>query len=212
MRSRHADYFNHDEDAPGYDRDVLNEKDPIRKGYNTLLRWVGQNTGPAELVLDLGCGTGNTILNLRDVKKVIGVDVSGRMLELARSKTYPEIEVEFIQRDLLEYFDTCKSAMDAVCSTYAIHHLLREEKQELFQHIYNVLKPGGKAVFGDLMFMDQTGEKAMRARYPGLAESFDEEYYWNLSEESATLRELGFRVENERFSRLSFGIIARKGK
>jgi hypothetical protein len=40
VRSRNADRFNHDEDAAGYDRDVLNEADPIRAGYDALLDWV----------------------------------------------------------------------------------------------------------------------------------------------------------------------------
>lgn len=42
MKSRHAEYFNHDGDAPGYDRDVTNEDDPIRTGYNAVLDWVAE--------------------------------------------------------------------------------------------------------------------------------------------------------------------------
>lgn len=40
MRSSHADYFNHDEDAADYDKDVRNERDPIRRGYEEVLSWV----------------------------------------------------------------------------------------------------------------------------------------------------------------------------
>ena len=37
MRSSHVDIYNHDEDAPTYDRDVLRSEDPIREGYNEVL-------------------------------------------------------------------------------------------------------------------------------------------------------------------------------
>lgn len=40
MRSKHVDEFSHDQDAPGYDQDVLNEAHPIRAGYGELLDWV----------------------------------------------------------------------------------------------------------------------------------------------------------------------------
>jgi hypothetical protein len=40
MRSKHVDKFNHDQDAPGYDQDILNEAHPIRAGYGELLDWV----------------------------------------------------------------------------------------------------------------------------------------------------------------------------
>ena len=61
MRSRHADRFSHDEEAAGYDRDVLDEADPIRTGYDALLDWVAKSAEPApeSRVLELGSGTGN---------------------------------------------------------------------------------------------------------------------------------------------------------
>ncbi len=40
MRSHHADTFNHDEWAAGYDADVADETNPIRAGYQATLEWV----------------------------------------------------------------------------------------------------------------------------------------------------------------------------
>lgn len=40
MRSAHADMFNHDPEAAGYDQDVRNEADPIRAAYQDVLNWV----------------------------------------------------------------------------------------------------------------------------------------------------------------------------
>ncbi len=61
MRSRFADTFNHDADAPGYDKDVSNEVDPIRAGYTALLDWTARSARIDQRhdVLELGAGTGN---------------------------------------------------------------------------------------------------------------------------------------------------------
>ena len=40
MRSTHADLFNHDDDAAGYDVEVGDESDPLRAGYGALLDWI----------------------------------------------------------------------------------------------------------------------------------------------------------------------------
>ena len=83
MRSKFADYFNHDEDATEYDQEVSREDDPIRTGYQSLLSWVGKQVLPGSTVLDLGSGTGNTISSLPTDCRVTAVDVSVRMIEIA---------------------------------------------------------------------------------------------------------------------------------
>jgi hypothetical protein len=60
MRSRFADKFNHDADAPDYDVDVAHETHPVRAGYSAVLEWVARtaNLEPGHYVLELGAGTG----------------------------------------------------------------------------------------------------------------------------------------------------------
>ena len=148
MRSRHADRFNHDDDAATYDRSVRNESDPIRAGYDALLSWVaeGAEVDPASRVLDLGSGTGNLARRLPHFETLVCVDVSLEMTRLAREKLADRPGVEFVTADLLEYFDRPGPAFDAVLSTYAIHHLLEDEKRSLFERIAARLAPGGRAV------------------------------------------------------------------
>src|SRR5262245_65612643 len=88
MRSRHADTFNHDHWAAGYDADVIDETNPIRAGYQATLDWVVEraSVGPDEAVVDLGTGTGNLARLLPRCRRLAGVDVSGEMLALARPK------------------------------------------------------------------------------------------------------------------------------
>ena len=80
MRSRFADTFNHDADAPDYDVDVQNEAHPVRAGYAELLAWVVRNADidARHDVLELGAGTGNLTRLLPPAHRVVAVDVSSR--------------------------------------------------------------------------------------------------------------------------------------
>ena len=152
MRSRFADTFNHDADAPDYDADVSNEAHPVRAGYAELLEWtarVAQITHRHD-VLELGAGTGNLTRLLLPAAHIVAVDVSQTMLTRARGKVAGPIQ--WLRDDLLEYFDHHNMRFDRIVSTYAIHHLLPEEKLSLFQRIRNAARPGARVVFGDLMF------------------------------------------------------------
>src|SRR5512147_127446 len=94
MRSRFADTFNHDADAPDYDVDVSNEVDPVRAGYAALLDWTARSACIEERhdVLELGAGTGNLTRLLWPARRIVAVDVSDAMLEIARRKVSGAVE------------------------------------------------------------------------------------------------------------------------
>jgi putative AdoMet-dependent methyltransferase len=214
-RSRHADEFNHDEDAAGYDADVRNEHDPIRAGYAALLDWLAREAaagiGADATVLELGSGTGNLTQRLPRAQEIVCVDVSSEMHRLAKEKLAGRDEVRFVESDLLEYFDPPGPDFDVVVSSYAIHHLTEAEKAALFAHVARRLRPGGRIAFGDLMFRSG-GERAdlfAEWRATGraeLADDVEEEFFWDLGEAERALRALGFELTTRRFSELSWGI------
>src|SRR5262249_40322620 len=138
MRSRHADTFNHDADAPGYDADVVDESQPIRAGYAALLDWIAVNAAiePRHCVLELGAGTGNLTRRLPHAARIVAVDVSSEMLAIAQTKIARPIE--WVRGDLLQYFDEHADRFDRFVSTYAIHHLVADEKVALFRRIRDV--------------------------------------------------------------------------
>jgi putative AdoMet-dependent methyltransferase len=209
MRSRHADRFNHDEGAAGYDLDVRDESDPIRAGYETVLDWVATSAPADGRILDLGAGTGNLSLRLRG--ELWCVDVSAEMEKIARSKLADREDVRFVRSDLLEFFDAPGPDFDAIVSTYAIHHLVEDEKQQLFARIAARLRQGGRAAFGDLMFesADVRGELLDDYRKTGrgeLADDVEDEFFWDVSTAVAGLEALGLEVETRRFSELGWGI------
>ncbi len=219
MKSEFVDKFNHDEDAPDYDKDVRNEGHPIRAGYDALLDWVAAETGTAGSgqVLELGSGTGNLTLRLAPGTEVTCVDISQEMMQLAQKKLPTERRVTYDKEDILAFFDQSRGPYAAVVSTYTIHHLTEEEKALLFEKIAAALEPGGTAVFGDLMFKNDTAKEAYQAicRATGqedLAEDIDDEFFWNVETAVDKLQALGFEVLTKQFSALSWGVVARKSR
>jgi putative AdoMet-dependent methyltransferase len=218
MKSKFADVFNHDENAAGYDTGVLNESHPIRAGYKAVLNWVSEKSATTSdsVVLDLGCGTGNLSLRFKHFKRLVCVDISNNMLDIARSKLADLDNVEFVKADLLEYFEG-PSIFDAIVSTYAIHHLTELEKPILFEQIYHSLQPGGTVVFGDLMFANAAAQKQLIQKYQDegrfdVAQDIQDEFFWFVDQANDSLTKLGFETEIKRFSDLSWGIAAQKGR
>jgi putative AdoMet-dependent methyltransferase len=212
MRSQFADTFNHDADAPDYDANVSNEVDPIRAGYAALLDWIARSAriGPQHDVLELGAGTGNLTRLLLPARRIVAVDVSAAMLEIARGKVGGPIE--WVRNDLLEFFDHRADRFDRFVSTYAIHHLLPDEKAALFQRIRDAARPGARAAFGDLGFATARERDAAVERYrktlPDVAEAIEAEFFWLIDDAVGELERLGFIVSTQRFSDLSWGILA----
>lgn len=215
MKSKFSDVFNHDEIAAGYDADVSNESHPIRAGYDAVLTWVSEKSAHTDgVILDLGAGTGNLSLRLKNFKRLVCVDISEKMLAIARRKLAHFDNVEFVQADLLEYFEDAP-VFDAIVSTYTIHHLTEDEKPILIERIYHSLRPGGVAVFGDLMFAHAAARQELIEKYQqegmlGLVADFEDEFFWFVDQADDSLTTLGFEIEVKQFSDLSWGIAARK--
>ena len=214
-RSRHVDAFNHDEEAAGYDRDVGNEDDPIRAGYAALLDWIVERAriDATSRVVELGSGTGNLTARLPRAREIVCVDVSTEMTSIARAKLGGRSDVRFEACDLLEWFDRDLAAVDAIVSSYAIHHLTDDEKADLFGRMHARVVPGGRLALGDLMFETAADRAPMLEKYrdlgrPHVAEGIEEEFFWDLARAREELGALGFEVETQRFSDLSWGVAA----
>jgi putative AdoMet-dependent methyltransferase len=210
MRSKNVEKFTHDDQAERYDSQVAIESNPIRSGYRQALDWLGSQVPNGRLVLDLGTGTGNTILALPEDCDVTAVDVSEKMLAVAKSKLASR-HVEYITDDILGFFDIKPAQIfDVIVSSYAIHHLTDHEKEVLFHHVHNRLTPNGRVVFVDLMYRNNADKDALLQKYRhthDVLESFEEEFFWNLEESVEKLTEIGFNVSWCQFSDLSFGIV-----
>ena len=216
-RSANADVFNHDSEAADYDSAVQNEVDPIRTGYRDVLNWVVQQAriSPTSRVLELGSGTGNLSKLIESCGELVSVDVSANMEAIAKLKLGHLANRRFIKADMLEVFAQELGKFDAVISTYVVHHLTAQEKQRLFQLVFDCLLPGGRAVFGDLMLL-KSSEREVKIRHylakgdRATAQAISEEFFWSLDLAIRDLECLSFQVSTARFSDLSYGVIAQK--
>lgn len=99
--------------------------------------------GQDDVVLDLGCGTGTKAFEIAgDLKKVLGVDTSSKMVDVAESKMVGlgPSNVVFLNTDI---FDERleKGSFDLVLAFNVIHYL--EDPTEIMRRINELLKPAG---------------------------------------------------------------------
>jgi ubiquinone/menaquinone biosynthesis C-methylase UbiE len=104
---------------------------------------------PADVVLDVATGTGNTALTLApQVLKVVGLDVASAMLDQARTRAEAENarNVEFVSGSA-EELPFPEEQFSLVVSRHAPHHFHHLDK--FLREVRRVLKPGGRLVVAD---------------------------------------------------------------
>jgi len=96
-------------------------------------------------LLDLGTGDGRlmALLLLRCPRaEGIAIDYSETMLERARDRFRGDDRVRVLEHDLAEPLPAL-GPRDAVCSSFAIHHLSDARKRRLYEECWEILEPGG---------------------------------------------------------------------
>ena len=111
--------------------------------YQKKLAVTREYLRPDMEVLEFGCGTGSTaIANAPHVKEIRAIDISEKMLEIARSKaeTAGVGNVRFEQSDI-DAFTAPDGTFDAVLGLSILH--LLEDRNTSIAKVYRMLKPGG---------------------------------------------------------------------
>lgn len=123
--------------------DVTNEQ----ANFPALMRVVGNITG--KVVLDFGCGNGRFTNRLESLKaeKVIGVDISPSMIDLAKQEdSNSHVEYHANPDNSLSFL--ADNSIDVVMANLVfMMSPSKEEVSKAMKEIHRVLKPGGTFAF-----------------------------------------------------------------
>ena len=140
------DYF-----STGY---IEKQYDEMAQSYNdnrhlfdnaSQLQELGKLVSKGDKVLDAGCGSGIPAAKyfVELGCKVVGVDISGKMIELAESNVP---EGRFYKADLMD-IEYPEDHFDMIISFYCIFHIKKKLQGKVFKEFYELLKPGGYSYF-----------------------------------------------------------------
>lgn len=137
------DHF--EEEAREYDELILKLIPHYKEMVKSLIKSIPFEENKSVKVLDLGCGTGNITLAVKERYSnayVTCVDLAERMIDLTQFKLSKYDDIEYHVGDLRDLKSNCE--YDIVISSLAMHHLRTDaEKFAVYQKIYDSLKEGG---------------------------------------------------------------------
>lgn len=112
------------------------------QGIRTLAPQAG------ERILDIGCGAGQTSLQLAEAAgptgMITGVDISQPPLEVARSRSKPGPGIEFLEADAQTY-DFAPASYDAVFSRFGV--MFFSDPTAAFANMRKALRADGRMTF-----------------------------------------------------------------
>ena len=129
--------------AATYDTDIKGQH--ARSLYPVLLEKLSRI--PFQSALDLGCGTGEMLKLIlqEDVgKKLYGIDLSEKMLHVAKSKLPEQVKLLLGDSEALPFPD---NTFDVVYCNDSFHHY--PAPMNVLREVHRVLKPGGTFLMGD---------------------------------------------------------------
>ena len=160
--------------------------------------WEKENISP-KLIAELGCGTGNITCRLaKEGYDMIGIDISGEMLSVAREKAMEEgCDVLFLLQDMTE-FELYGTVDVILCLCDSINYITDYDGiKKVFKLVNNYLEPKGLFIFDintEHKFKDILGKNTYTDCEDGAA------YIWqNYYDENEKINEyyVNFFVEGE---------------
>jgi len=145
-------------DAVAADWDLIRRE--ILGDFN-LNQAILKHIDPCKTAVDLGCGTGKLIANLKQkASKVIGVDSSAKMLEETRKRFLSENSSPDLRLGELEHLPLSDREAECAIVSMVLHHV--SSPDAAIAEIYRTLQPGGTFIIADL---DKHDNEIMRKSY-----------------------------------------------
>lgn len=123
--------------------DLVMRDTPYDKWVNFYQAVFGKFNKKPELILDMGCGTGNITTKLADEGyDMIGLDASVGMLSRAREKNS---DILYLNMDMTDF--ELYGTVDAMVSALDCINYITEDIDKVFALVKNYLNPGGLFIF-----------------------------------------------------------------
>lgn len=122
---------------------------PYEQWIGTVDEYLKKNGYGGKNILELGCGTGTVSFMLEELGyKVIGTDISDKMLEVAKNKAKERKScVRFYKRDM-RAFDTEKRFSVIICLCDGINYMMNLfDLKSVFENVQKTLKEDGVFIF-----------------------------------------------------------------
>lgn len=216
-RNGWKDKWNFDKQAADYDQNIKMQgyRFNVHQDYEQALSVVREKVQlqSGNVCLDIGVGTGNLGAKfLSESTKVIGVDQSEKMLQMCKEK-HPDMETRkghFLALPLMD------NHVESIVSSYALHHLLDDEKILACKEMDRVLKEDGQICLVDLMFLNEQHRTKVIAGYRDAGNmeaigAIEDEFYADRSVLIDWFSANDFYVETHQFNDILSMIYARKG-
>lgn len=137
-----------DKTAPKYAQDPITDL----PAYEETLGRMRHHLQPHFKVLEIGCGTGSTALELASgVAEYTGTDLSPKMIEIARSKLSPDLPAN-LGFEVGVAGKIPKGPYDAILALNLFH--LVENLEQVVSSIYDALPSGGLLIDKTAMLKD----------------------------------------------------------
>jgi SAM-dependent methyltransferase len=129
---------------------------------------------PGDTILDIGCGAGQSTLQLADRVapngQVTGVDIAPAMLEIARRRAAGRTEITFIEADAQTLARPDRS-IDAIFSRFGV--MAFRDPIAAFANFRRMLKPSGRLAFVCWRALDENELDYLPLRAAGLEARLD---------------------------------------
>ena len=122
---------------------------PVASVDHELGTWFVKNLpSRREALLDVGCGVGDLTRTLEPLfGRADGIDLSAGMIEEARRRTKPGLQIGFARADLFEWLAAHRESYDCIVSVNTLHHV---DFADAVRAMSQALRTGGRLLIVDL--------------------------------------------------------------
>jgi tRNA (cmo5U34)-methyltransferase len=130
-----------------YDEAILTAIPPYHDMLQAMLNYTFTDRQSPVKILELGCGSGNVAMLLSKVfpnSTLTLVDLSKEMLDLTAQKMAEQADrLTLIEADFMS-LNLAPEQFDLVVASLSLHHLLDDQKQVVYDRIFQWMTPGAE--------------------------------------------------------------------